>query len=537
METAARRTVSWRESGDGTYLTVSSFDTRHCQVTDERTYQRRWTILLILCISLFMVVVDNLIINVALPTLSRELGASTSGLQWIVDSYALVFACLLLAFGGLGDRFGRKGAIQIGLVAFAACSAWASFADTTGELIIARGAMGIGAAAVFPATLAILIDVFRDPVERAKAIGVWSAVSGMAVAFGPVTGGFLLEHYYWGSVFLVNIPITVIALVLGAIYLPKSRDPNPHRIDYPGLLLSIAAVGLLVFTVIEGPHRGWTSTATIMSFVATILLFVLFVQRERSTDEPLLDVRVFRNARLTAATSSIGIAFFVLFGFTFLVTQYFQFVRGYDTLEAGLRTLPFALGAGVTAPIAARAALKFGTKRVVALGLFNMSVGLVIVGSVEADVAYFGPIIISMLFLANGLALVTSPSTDAVMGELPREKAGIGSAVNDVSREVGGTLGVAIVGSIFASLYGPRLGELVESFGMPQEAVELAKESAGAGFAVAEMSPTPEAVMAVKQAVSDAFMHGFGTACYIAAAAALAGSIFALRYLPARSAR
>ena len=482
-----------------------------------------------------MVVVDNLIINVALPTLSRELGASTSGLQWIVDSYALVFACLLLAFGGLGDRFGRKGAMQLGLVVFAACSAWASFANTTGELILARGAMGIGAAAVFPATLAILIDVFRDPVERAKAIGVWSAVSGMAVAFGPVAGGFLLEHYYWGSVFLVNLPITAVALVLGVIYLPTSKDPNPHRIDFPGLVLSIAAVGLLVYTVIEGPHRGWTSTETIVSFVATIALFMLFIRRERSTDEPLLDVRVFRNARLSAATSSIGIAFFVLFGFTFLVTQYFQFVRGYDTLEAGLRTLPFAIGAGVTAPLAARAALKFGTKRVVALGLFNMSIGLVIIGSIDADAAYFGPVIISMLFLANGLALVTSPSTDAVMGEVPRDKAGVGSAVNDISREVGGTLGVAIIGSIFASLYGPRLGDLVAGFGMPEEAIALAKESAGAGFAVAQMAPTPEAVGALQQAVSDSFMYGFHTSCYVAAGVAVAGSLFALRFLPSRS--
>ena len=482
-----------------------------------------------------MVVVDNLIINVALPTLSRELGASTSGLQWIVDSYALVFACLLLAFGGLGDRFGRKGAIQIGLVAFAACSAWASFADTTGELILARGAMGVGAAAVFPATLAILIDVFRDPIERAKAIGVWSAISGMAVAFGPVVGGFLLEHFYWGSVFLVNLPICAIALLLGLIYLPTSKDPNPHRIDFAGLVLSVAAVGLLVYTVIEGPHRGWTSTPTLVSFVFTVVLFMTFIAREKSTDQPLLDVRVFRNARLSAATSSIGIAFFVLFGFTFLVTQYFQFVRGYDTFESGLRTLPFAVGAGVTAPLAARAALKFGTKRVVALGLVNMSIGLVVVGSIDADAAYFGPVIISMLFLANGLALVTSPSTDAVMGEVPRDKAGVGSAVNDISREVGGTLGVAIIGSIFASLYGPRLGELIAGFGMPEEAVALAQESAGAGFAVAQMAPTPEAIGALKQAVSDSFMYGFQASCYVAAGVAVAGSLFALRYLPSRA--
>ncbi len=250
----------------------------------------------------------------------------------------------------------------------------------------------------------------------------------------------------------------------------------------------------------------------------------------------MLDVRVFRNARLSAATGSIGIAFFVLFGFTFLVTQYFQFVRGYSTLSAGVHTLPFAIGAGVTAPIAARLALKFGTKRIVAIGLTNMAIGLIIIGTSEADTAYFGPVIISMLFLANGLALVTSPATDAVMGELPREKAGIGSAVNDVSREVGGTLGVAISGSVFASLYAPKIGDLLAKFNMPAEAVALAKESAGAGFAVAEMSPTPEAAAAVRQAVSDAFMHGFHTACYTGAGVALAGALFAWKFLPARRA-
>jgi EmrB/QacA subfamily drug resistance transporter len=396
--------------------------------------------------------------------------------------------------------------------------------------------MGIGAAAVFPATLAILIDVFRDPIERAKAIGVWSAVSGMAVAFGPISGGFLLEHFYWGSVFLVNVPIVIIALVLGAVFIPTSKDPNPHGLDFPGLGLSIAMVGLLVYTVIEGPHRGWTSVETLTSFAGALILLFAFIKRELSTNEPLLDVRVFRNARLSAATGSIGIAFFVLFGFTFLVTQYFQFVRGYSTLSAGVHTLPFAIGAGVTAPIAARLALKFGTKRIVAIGLTNMAIGLIIIGTSEADTAYFGPVIISMLFLANGLALVTSPATDAVMGELPREKAGIGSAVNDVSREVGGTLGVAISGSVFASLYAPKIGDLLAKFNMPAEAVALAKESAGAGFAVAEMSPTPEAAAAVRQAVSDAFMHGFHTACYTGAGVALAGALFAWKFLPARRA-
>mgnify|MGYP006148267455 CR=1 FL=1 len=503
---------------------------------DSKVHARRWWILTILCLSVFLVVVDNLIINVAIPTLARELGATTSGLQWIVDSYALVFAGLLLACGGLADRFGRKLMMQIGMLLFGLFSAWAAFTDTTGALITARGLMGIGAALVFPGTLAILIDVFRNPVERAKAIGVWSAVSGAAVAFGPVTGGLLLKYFWWGSVFLINIPIVIVALVLQWRFIPESKDPSAERIDFAGFLLSIAFVSLLVYTVIEGPHRGWSSTATIAGFIGTVILLAAFVWRELNTEHPLLDVRVFRNARLSAATGSIGIAFFVLFGFTFLVTQYFQFVRGYSTLSAGVHTLPFALGAGVTAPIAARLALKFGTKRIVSLGLTNMAIGLIIIGTAEADTAYFGPVIISMLFLANGLALVTSPATDAVMGELPREKAGIGSAVNDVSREVGGTLGVAISGSVFASLYGPKLGELLAKFNMPAEAVALAKESAGAGFAVAEMSPTPEAAAAVGQAVSDAFMHGFHTACYTGAGVALFGALFALKFLPARRA-
>jgi EmrB/QacA subfamily drug resistance transporter len=358
----------------------------------------------------------------------------------------------------------------------------------------------------------------------------------MAVAFGPISGGFLLEHFYWGSVFLVNVPIVIVALILGAVFIPTSKDPNPHRLDFMGFVLSIAMVGLLVYTVIEGPHRGWTSVATLSSFAGALILLAAFIKRELSTSEPLLDVRVFRNARLSAATGAIGIAFFVLFGFTFLVTQYFQFVRGYSTLSAGVHTLPFALGAGVTAPIAARLALKFGTKRIVSIGLTNMAIGLIIIGFCEADTAYFGPVIISMLFLANGLALVTSPATDAVMGELPREKAGIGSAVNDVSREVGGTLGVAISGSVFASLYGPKIGDLLTKFNMPAEAVALAKESAGAGFAVAEMSPTPEAAAAVRQAVSEAFMHGFHTACFTGAGVALFGALFALKFLPARRA-
>ncbi|MEY3493847.1 MAG: hypothetical protein RL413_1265 [Actinomycetota bacterium] len=496
---------------------------------------RRWWILAILCISIFLVVVDNLIINVAIPTLARELGASTSGLQWIVDSYALVFAGLLLACGGLGDRFGRKRVMQIGMVLFGAFSAWAAFTNTTGALITARGLMGVGAALVFPSTLAILIDVFRDPVERAKAIGVWSAVSGAAVAFGPVTGGFLLEHFWWGSVFLINIPIVAIAFVLQAAFVPESKDPNADRLDIPGFLLSISFVSLLVYTIIEAPHRGWTDGLTIAGFVGTVVLVTLFIVRERGVEFPLLDVRVFRDMRVTAATSSIFIAFFSLFGFTFLVTQYFQFVRGYDPFESGLRTLPFAVGAGVTAPIAARLALRFGPKRVVPVGLLFMGVSQLWASTYDVDSTYFGTVIGSMILMACGLALVTSPASESVMGSLPREMAGVGSAINDTGREVGGTLGVAIIGSIFATTYGPRIVELLTPLGLPEPAIEAAKSSVGAAFGVAEQAPDPGAADAVRAIASSSFLDGFQAASITVGIVALAGSLLAWRFLPART--
>ncbi|NDE57838.1 MAG: DHA2 family efflux MFS transporter permease subunit [Acidimicrobiia bacterium] len=499
---------------------------------DPIVQRRRWRILAILCLSIFLVVVDNLIVNVAIPTLARELGATTSGLQWIVDSYALVFAGLLLACGGLGDRFGRLRMMQIGMLLFGIFSAWAAFSNSTGELITARGLMGVGAALVFPGTLAVVIDVFRDPTERAKAIGVWSAVSGAAVAFGPVTGGFLLEHFWWGSVFLINIPIVIIALLLQWRFVPESRDPNAERLDVPGFLLSITFVSLLVYTIIEAPHRGWASTASVLGFVVTAVLATAFVLRERATAHPLLDVKVFRDMRVTAATSSIFIAFFSLFGFTFLITQYFQFVRGYDPLASGLHTLPFAFGAGITAPIAARLALKFGPRRVIPVGLLCMGIAQIWASRFEVDTTYFGAVMASMVLMAMGLSLVTSPASESVMGSLPRDMAGVGSAINDTGREVGGTLGVAIIGSIFATTYGPRIVELLTPLQLPEAAVSAAEESVGAAFAVAEKVGDPSLSGSIQGMASSSFLEGFQAACTTVGIVAICGALLAFRFLP-----
>jgi len=498
-----------------------------------RPHPHRWWILPVLCTSVFLVVVDNTIVNVALPTLSRELDAGTSQLQWIVDAYSLVFAGLLLAFGSLGDRYGRKGALQLGLVVFAATSVLAAFAGSAGQLVAARAAMGVGAALIFPATLAILSNVFTDPTERAKAIGVWSAITGLAVALGPVTGGWLLEHFWWGSVFLVNLPIVAVALVLGALLVPRTRDPEAGRLDPVGLVSSVAAVVLVVHTVIEAPHRGWTALATIVGFAAFAALFVAFIAWERRRRDPMLDVSVFRNPRFSAASSSVAIAFFALFGFIFLVTQYFQFVRGYSTLSAGLHTLPFAVAAGVAAPLAARLALRFGSTRVVSAGLVAMSLGFAWASTLEADTPYWGPVVAQMVLMGGGLTMTTAPSTEAILGALPREKAGVGSAVNDTTRELGGTLGVAVVGSVFSSLYGPRLMDRLAGLPIPDDALEVARGSVHGAAAVAEHAP-PAGRAVVLDATTDAFLGGFAGAVRVAALATALGALVAWRFLPAR---
>ncbi len=500
----------------------------------ELIQRRRWLILAVLAASVFLVVVDNTIVNVALPRLSSDLGASTTQLQWIVDAYSLVFAGLLLAGGAIGDRLGRKGVLQTGLVIFAAMSTLGAFAQSSGQLIAARAAMGVGAALVFPATLAILTNVFTDPTERAKAIGVWSAVSGAAVAFGPITGGFLLEHYWWGSVLLVNLPIVAVALLAGAILVPTSRDPEVGRFDIPGIVLSISGIGLLVFTVIEGPHWGWNSLTTFSGFAASLALIAGFVWRELRTDHPMLDVRVFRIPRFSAAAGSIAVAFFALFGFIFLATQYFQFVRHYTTLSAGLHTLPFAIFAGITAPFAARLAMRFGPRRVIGTGLLLMCVGLVIASTFTSTTSYFGVVVWSMALMATGLSLVTSPATEAVMSSLPKEKAGAGAAVNDTTRELGGTLGVAVVGSVFASAYAPKIGDFLAQFPIPAEAVSAARESVAAALVVVGRAPQ-DVQASISAAASSAFMDGMSVGCLVAAGVSLAGAIVAFILLPDRN--
>ena len=304
----------------------------------------------VLCLSVFLVVVDNTIVNVALPTLNRTLGASITSLQWIVDAYSLAFAGLLLAGGGIGDRLGRKGTMQVGLVFFGLFSAAAAWSHSTGTLISARALMGVAAAFIFPASLAILTSVFPDPSERQKALGIWGATSGIAVAFGPIVGGALLEHFWYGSIFLVNVPIVAVTLIAGGVLIPRLPKVAQHRFDVRGVFISTLGVTSLVLAIIEGPQWGWASVGTLTCFAAAAVLLTAFALLELRTEGPLLDVRVFKIPRFSGGALSISVAFFCLFGFIFLITQYFQFVKGYSTLSAGVHTLPFAIVAAVFTP-------------------------------------------------------------------------------------------------------------------------------------------------------------------------------------------
>src|SRR5215207_1436458 len=507
-------------------------DARAQDRLDDRVHRRRWATLAILCVSLLVIVIDNTIVNVALPTLVRDLGTSISDLQWVVDAYTLVFAGLLLTAGSLGDRFGRKGALTVGLVIFGGASAAAAFAGGVGSLIGARAVMGIGAALIMPATLSILTNVFTDARERALAIGLWSGVAGIAVALGPVTGGFLLEHFWWGSVFIVNVPIVIAAIVAGHFLVPTSRNPKRPKLDLVGAGLSIVGLGALVAAIIEAPSNGWTDPVILAGFAIAVGALTSFVWWERRIDEPMLDVRFFANPRFTAASVNVTLVFFALFGFIFLATQYLQFVLGYSAFEAGLRTLPFAFALMVMAPLSSKAVQWFGTKRVVVTGMLLFASGLAVASTSTVDTGY-GRVMLAMVLMGAGMGLSVAPATESIMGALPLHQAGVGSAVNDTSRELGGALGVAIVGSMLSSLYSSNLNSKLPA-NVPSQVRDAADQSVGAALQVSSQLGRVGAPLA--DAARESFVYAMSRASLVTAAVALVGALLAWRFLPARAA-
>ena len=495
-------------------------------------------ILVALLLAAFLVNLDTTLVNVALPALVRELHATTTQLQWVVDSFNLVFAALLLTFGSLSDRFGRKGMLLAGLTVFGAASLAGGFTNSPAQLIAARSVMGLGAAMTFPATLALLSNVFTERRERARAIGLWGAIAGVAIAMGPIVGGWLLEHFSWASIFTSMAPVAAAAAILAALVVPTSKDPDAAAPDISGLVLSSATMALLVFTIIEASAYGWTAARSLAGFTASAVLLAAFIARERRAAHPMLDVRLFRNMRFSAASGAVTVSFFTLFGFIFLITQYFQFVRGYGPLSTGVHLLPVALSVGAGSVAGTQLAVRAGTKLIVTTGLVAMAAFYGWAAATTSTTLSYGVIAAQMVLYGLGLGLTSAPATESIMGAISRRKAGVGSAVNDSTRLVGGTLGVAVIGSVYASVYASRLTATMPA-SVPGPVAAIAHQSVGAAYVAAGKIAAlghPVLGQALQHASANAFLRGLTVGCLVAGAVAAAGALLAVVFLPAQPA-
>jgi EmrB/QacA subfamily drug resistance transporter len=485
--------------------------------------RRRVIVLITVCLAAFAINLDTTIVNVALPDLTRQLGAGTRSLQWVVDGYNLAFAALVLTGGSIGDRFGRRPVLLLGLVGFAAASGIGALSGSVGMLVGVRFVMGGFAALIYPTTLSIIANTFPERSERAKAIGVWGAVTGLGVAVGPVTGGLLLAHFWWGVVFVALVPVALVAAALTYAVVPESRQAGQSRLDLPGLVSSSAAIGLLVYTIIEAPQHGWGSPRSIAGFVITAVIVAVFIAIERRQAQPMLDLSLFRIPAFSAASGAVTVAFFALFGFIFLITQYFQFVRSYGTLSTGVRILPVAASIAVGSVLGARVvAGRVGTRIVVVTGLLMFGAAFAWI-AVSSTFEPYWQIAAQMVLMGAGLGLTTAPATESILSVLPPAKAGVGSAVNDATREAGGALGVAVIGSVFSSIYLHHLAHSSIAT-LPSHLALRARSSVGAALSIAHQAP-PALRQHLLGGVTSSFMSGLHAGCLVAAGVCWAGAI------------
>ncbi|HTN80570.1 MAG TPA: DHA2 family efflux MFS transporter permease subunit [Acidimicrobiales bacterium] len=490
-------------------------------------YARRWWTLGVLCLSLMIVTMGNSVLNVAIPTLSRELHATTSQLQWSIAAYSLVFAGLLFTAGAIGDRFGRKGALQLGLIGFLFGTLLASLSTEMWHIIACRAFMGACAAFIMPSTLSILVNVFPAH-ERTKAIAIWAGVSGAAGMVGPLLSGWMLGHFWYGSVFLVTIPFIFVALILGFFYVPTSRDPEQAQLDLVGAGLSIVGISSLVYALIQAPDDGWTGPQPIVAFVIALVFLTGFVLWELHVDEPMLDMHFFQHRAFSTATGGMILVFLSMFGVMFLITQYFQLILGFSPLGSALRFLPIAPVMLIVAPMTPRIAARIGVNRTVALGMSLVSIGFLLFTTLQVDTSY-AHVLVFMLILITGIALTISPMTASIMSVVPPRRAGAGSAMNDATRELGAALGVAVLGSVAASRYSAGIAHAIA----PLAPGDRATASASLGAALQTAARLPQNLGGpLVSAAEHAFVSGIHIAAFTGTVLCACAALAVLKLMP-----
>jgi EmrB/QacA subfamily drug resistance transporter len=489
-------------------------------LTPEQLYKNRWKIHAVMSMGLILIVMAISSLNVTLPVLQRNLHASATDLQWIVDGYALVFAGLVLFGGALGDRFGRRKAFITGMVVFAVTSFLCAVASGPEALIVYRSIMGIGAALIMPATLSIISNAFRDDKERAKAVAMWAGFAGASGAIGPIISGLVLKYFWWGAVFALPIPVAILAIVLTTLIVPESRDPEAEKLDVIGAILSIVGLGTLLYGVIEAPNNGWLDSQTITFIVAGIAILVGFFLWEKSSRHPMLPVRFFRSRRFTTGSLSLILTFFALFGMFFILIQYMQFVLGFSPLGAAIRTLPAPVSLIFAASVVTRIEQRVGTKKVVTLGLLIVSGGFLIFTRLGVDNS---PILLysGMAAIGIGMGFAMPPATEAIIGSVPKRKAGVGSAMNDTTREFGGALGIAVLGSVLTSAYRSDIGGKLGGF----SASAAAGAKSSVGGAIASAGQAGAASGRLLDTSFNSFVHAMSVTMWVAVGFLLASAL------------
>jgi EmrB/QacA subfamily drug resistance transporter len=495
--------------------------------TAEEIHGRRWWTLAVLVLSLIIIFVGNSSLNVAIPVLSRQLDATTSQLQWVVAVYSLVFAGLLFTTAALGDRYGRKGALQLGLLLYLVAAGFATLSSAMWQLIACRAVMGAAAALIMPSTLSILINVF-PPDERPRAIAIWASFLGAAGAIGPTVSGWLLVHFWYGSVFFVNVPFIVLALAAGWVLVPRSRDPEEARVDPAGAVLSIVGIVALVYGLIQAPEKGWGSASTLLAFAVAAVFLAGFVAWEKRIDEPMLDMRYFRNKAFSTGSGGMILVFLGMYGVMFLITQYLQLVHGYSAFGAAVRFLPMTPIMLIVAPRTPKLAERFGAHRVVAVGMVLTAVGFVLFANLTTASSY-AYILVAIFPFATGLSLTMSPMTASIMSAVPPRRAGAGSATNDATRELGAALGVAVLGSLAASKFASGLNHVTARLSRADQ--QTARSSLSDALAVAHRLNRPVGAV-VEHGARAAFVDGIHLACWLGAALTLTAAGVVFRNLP-----